>query len=190
VVLRHIDELPPELAPRAVSLVEHVDERIVRVVATATDAGAATRLRDCFPVRVQLPPLRQRAEDIPDLARVLVAALGGRAPVARLEATTVQNLMGQVWPGNVRELNAVLSSALVHSAGRDIAIKHLPPEYRAAPIRHRLTSLQRVEREALLNALADSAGNKQAAAELLGIARSTLYRKMRTLGIDGRCLSY
>jgi transcriptional regulator of acetoin/glycerol metabolism len=49
--------------------------------------------------------------------------------------------------------------------------------------------MQRAEREALLNALDDSGGNKQVAAEMLGIARSTLYRKIRSLGIDGRCLS-
>ncbi|WP_214367268.1 sigma-54-dependent Fis family transcriptional regulator [Pseudonocardia sp. H11422] len=191
-VLRHIDELPAELALRAVSLVETADERAVRVIATARLAehdDAATRLRDCFPARLQLPPLRQRVEDIPDLARAFVRDLAGHTPKPRLEPATLQNLMGQVWAGNIRELRTVLSSALMRSAGRDIAIKHLPPEYRTAPIRHRLTSLQRAEREAVLNALDDSGGNKQAAAELLGIARSTLYRKIRSLGIDGRCLS-
>jgi transcriptional regulator of acetoin/glycerol metabolism len=192
-VLRHIDELPAELASRAVSLVETAEEQVVRVVATAPrlleKGDAATRLRDCFPARLQLPPLRQRVEDIPDLARVSLRDLAGRTPTPRLEPATLQNLMAQVWPGNVRELRTVLSSALMRSAGRDLAIKHLPPEYRTAPIRHRLTSMQRAEREALLNALDDSGGNKQVAAEMLGIARSTLYRKIRALGIDGRCLS-
>ncbi|MHA6792057.1 sigma-54-dependent Fis family transcriptional regulator [Pseudonocardia bannensis] len=191
-VLRHIDELPAELASRAVSLVETADEHAVRLIATARLAehdDAATRLRDCFPARLRLPALRQRVEDIPDLARVLVRDLAGDAPAPRLEPATLQNLMGQVWSGNVRELRTVLTSALMRSAGRDVAIKHLPPEYRTAPIRHGLTSLQRAEREAVLNALDDCGGNKQAAAELLGIARSTLYRKIRSLGIDGRCLS-
>jgi transcriptional regulator of acetoin/glycerol metabolism len=191
-VLRQIDELPVELASRAVGLVERVDGHVVQVIATARLAGsgdAMTRLRDCFPARLQLPPLRQRAEDVADIALVLVRELADRSPPPRLEPATLQNFMGQLWPGNVRELRAVLSSALLRSARRDIAIEHLPPEYRTAPIKHRLTSLQRVEREALLNALDDSGGNKQAAAELLGIARSTLYRKIRILGIDGRCLS-
>ncbi|MCU1630377.1 MAG: modulated sigma54 specific transcriptional regulator, Fis family [Pseudonocardia sp.] len=192
-VLRHIDELPAELASRAVSLVETTEEHVVRVVATAPrlleKGDAASRLRDCFPARLQLPPLRQRVEDIPDLARVCLRDLAGRTPTPRLEPATLQNLMAQVWPGNVRELRTVLSCALMRSDGRDLAIKHLPPEYRTAPIRHRLTSMQRAEREALLNALDDSGGNKQVAAEMLGIARSTLYRKIRSLGIDGRCLS-
>ena len=191
-VLRQIDELPVEFAPRAVGLVERADGHPIQVIATArltNGEDAMTRLRDCFPARLQLPPLRKRAEDVADIARVLVRDLTRRSPVPRLGPATVQNLMGQVWPGNIRELRAVLSSALLRSVRRDIAIEHLPPEYRSAPIRHRLTSLQRVEREALLNALEDSGGNKQAAAELLGIARSTLYRKIRTLGIDGRCLS-
>lgn len=192
-VLRHIDELPAELASRAVSLVETTEEHVVRVVATAPrlleKGDAASRLRDCFPARLQLPPLRQRVEDIPDLARVCLRDLAGRTPTPRLEPATLQNLMAQVWPGNVRELRTVLSCALMRSDGRDLAIKHLPPEYRTAPIRHHLTSMQRAEREALLNALDDSGGNKQVAAEMLGIARSTLYRKIRSLGIDGRCLS-
>jgi transcriptional regulator of acetoin/glycerol metabolism len=192
-VLRHIDELPAELASRAASLVETAAEHAVRVVATAPRLlekdDAATRLRDCFPARLQLPPLRQRVEDIPDLAKVFIRDLAGRTPTPRLEPATLQNLMAQAWSGNVRELRTVLSSALMRSDGRDLAIKHLPPEYRTAPIRHRLTPMQRAEREALLNALDDSGGNKQVAAEMLGIARSTLYRKIRALGIDGRCLS-
>lgn len=192
VVLQHIDELPGDLAWRAVGLVEGADVQAVRLVATARPGGsqdATTRLRDCFPARLQLPPLRQRTEDVADIAQVLVRGVAGSSPAPRLEPATLQSLTGQVWPGNVRELRAVLSSALLRSAGRDVALKHLPPEYRTAPIRHRLTSLQRAEREALLNALDDSGGNKLAAAELLGIARSTLYRKIRILGIDGRCLS-
>jgi transcriptional regulator of acetoin/glycerol metabolism len=175
-----------------VGLVEGADEQAVRLVATARPGGSqdvTTRLRDCFPARLQLPPLRQRAEDVAAIAQVLVRDLAGCSPAPRLEPATLQSLTGQVWPGNVRELRAVLSSALLRSGGRNVALKHLPPEYRTAPIRHRLTALQRAEREALLNALDDSGGNKLAAAELLGIARSTLYRKIRILGIDGRCLS-
>lgn len=194
-VLRHIDELPAALHIRAVSLVEQVDGGAVRLVATIRahpdargDPGDVRgRLRDHFTARLQVPPLRRRVEDVADIAQVLLRELAGRP--ARLEPTTLQALTGQTWPGNVRELRAVLSSALLRSGGTDIAIKHLPPEYRQAPTRHRLTSMQRAEREALLEALDDSGGNKQAAAELLGIARSTLYRKIRILGIDGRCLS-
>lgn len=196
-LLRHIDELPPDLAARAVVLVEQADVDAVRVIATARVAeddavrgpDVTTRLRDCFPARLHLPPLRQRSEDIADVARVLLDDLTSCGSAPRLEPATLQTLMGQAWPGNVRELRAVLGSALIRSGGQAVAIKHLPPEYRSAPIRHRLTSLQRAEREVLLNALDDSGGNKQAAAERLGIARSTLYRKIRTLGIDGRCLS-
>ncbi|WP_130291489.1 sigma-54-dependent Fis family transcriptional regulator [Pseudonocardia sediminis] len=199
-VLRHIDALPPELAARAVSMVEQADEQAARVIATARliegdavagpiAAGAAARLRDCFAARLHVPPLRRRIEDIADVARALVGDLTDRTPAPRLEPATQQTLMGQLWPGNVRELRAVLGSALIRSRGRDVAIKHLPPEYRTAPIRHRLTSLQRAEREAVLNALDDCRGNKQAAAEQLGIARSTLYRKIRILGVDSRSLS-
>lgn len=191
-VLRHIDELPAALLSRAVSALERVDDGAVRLLATVRDAdpdGAGSRLRDYFPARLQVPPLRRRVEDVADIARAILGELAGRPAPPRPEPATLQGLMGQTWPGNVRELRAVLSSALLRSGGADIALKHLPPEYRQAPARHRLTSMQRAEREALLEALDDSGGNKQAAAELLGIARSTLYRKIRILGIDGRCLS-
>jgi transcriptional regulator of acetoin/glycerol metabolism len=90
------------------------------------------------------------------------------------------------WPGNLRELDAVLSAAVLRSMGSDIALVHLPAEYRRPAPRRRLPSLKRAERETILEALATSAGNKFAAAESLGIARSTLYRKMRALGIDDK----
>jgi transcriptional regulator of acetoin/glycerol metabolism len=90
------------------------------------------------------------------------------------------------WPGNLRELDAALSAGLLRAMGSDIALTHLPSEYRQAAPRRRLASLKRAERETILAALDDAAGNKLAAAERLGIARSTLYRKMRALGLDDK----
>jgi sigma-54 dependent transcriptional regulator, acetoin dehydrogenase operon transcriptional activator AcoR len=78
----------------------------------------------------------------------------------------------------------VLTSAAVRASGREIDLRHLPPEYRGTGTRRHLSSLQRSERESVLDALSVSRGNKKAAAGQLGIARSTLYRKMRALGID------
>ena len=68
--------------------------------------------------------------------------------------------------------------------GGDIGLSSVPQRYRCAPSRHRLASLERAERDAILQTLADVRGNKQLAAKRLGIARSTLYRKMRAFGID------
>jgi transcriptional regulator of acetoin/glycerol metabolism len=101
-----------------------------------------------------------------------------------LQPGTLRTLTSLDWPGNVRELRAVLTTAAVRSLGSDIAHEHLPPEYRSPRSRSGCTSLQRAERDIVIEALAEARGNKQAAAERLGIARSTLYRKMRLLGID------
>jgi sigma-54 dependent transcriptional regulator, acetoin dehydrogenase operon transcriptional activator AcoR len=133
-----------------------------------------------------VPPLRYRVEDIADIAPVIIKQRTGRSPAPRLQPPTLQTLTGLNWPGNIREQEAVLTSATVQSMGSDITQAHLPPEYRSSPSRHGLALLARAERDTILQALADAAGNKLAAAQRLGIARSTLYRKIRALGIDDK----
>ena len=105
-------------------------------------------------------------------------------PLPRLQPGTLRTLRSLDWPGNVRELDGVLATAAGRSLGCDITHEHLPPEYRSTSNRTEHRSLQRAERDIVLEALAETHGNKLAAAERLGIARSTLYRKMRILGID------
>lgn len=185
-VLRHLDDLPVELCPPVLAHLEAGTGR-ARLIATALERGGygpAARLLDHFLASLVVPPLRYRAEDIADIAPVIIKQRTGRSPVPRLQPATLQTLTGLDWPGNIRELEAVLTSAVVRSMGSDITQAHLPPEYRSSPARHRLASLERAERDTILQALADADGNKLAAAERLGIARSTLYRKMRALGID------
>jgi transcriptional regulator of acetoin/glycerol metabolism len=188
-ILRHIDHTPADACAPLAALLEDLDDIPARVAATAgtpTADAPATRLLDHFPARVELPPLRHRPEDIADIALVLLRARADGGSHPRLQATTLQALMALDWPGNLRELDAVLSAAVLRSMGSDIALVHLPAEYRRPAPRRRLPSLKRAERETILEALATSAGNKFAAAESLGIARSTLYRKMRALGIDDK----
>ncbi|MCE0767193.1 hypothetical protein LWC35_30450 [Pseudonocardia kujensis] len=180
-VLRHLDRTPEPLLPTIAALLD--GPRSARVVATA-DGSSDCRLLDHFPARVELPPLRHRPEDIPDIAPVLLAR--GEGPAPRLQAQAVQALMALEWRGNVRELAAVLGSARLRSMGGDIALSHLPAEHRRAVNGPSLPTLKRSEREAILEALSDANGNKLAAAGRLGIARSTLYRKMRALGIDDK----
>ena len=185
VVLRHLDQLDPELAPRVEGLVEQ--ESATRVLATVRSRGertAAGRVLDHFPISITVPPLRYRTEDIGDLAPPLLAAHTAHRPVPRLSPGTLCTLAALDWPGNIRELEAVLATAVHRSLGSDIAHEHLPPEYRSTRNRAGGSALQRAERDIVLEALAETHGNKVAAAERLGIARSTLYRKMRVLGID------
>lgn len=187
VLLRHVDQLVPELAARVEGVVDAASESSTRLLATARGRGertAAARVLDHFLVSITVPPLRFRTEDIPDLAPALLAAHTNHRPVPRLLPGTVATLAALDWPGNVRELEAVLATAVTRSMGSDIALGHLPPEYRSTSSRTGRSSLRRAERDIVLEALAETRGNKLAAAERLGIARSTLYRKMRVLGID------
>ena len=185
-VLRHLDDLPAGACSQVLARLDAGIGR-ARLIATARERGGhgpAARLLDHFPATLAVPALRFRVEDIADIAPVIIKQRTGRSPAPRLQPATLQTLTGLDWPGNIRELGAVLTSAVVQSMGSDITQAHLPPEYRSSPTRHRLASLERAERDTILQALADADGNKLAAAARLGIARSTLYRKMRALGID------
>jgi transcriptional regulator of acetoin/glycerol metabolism len=189
VVLAHLDLAPDAACPPLAALLDDHSGREARLAATAgSPAGdaAAARLFDRFPARVEIPPLRYRPEDIADIAPVLIRDRSPDGPTPRLQAGALQVLMALDWPGNLRELDAALSAGLLRAMGSDIALTHLPSEYRQAAPRRRLASLKRAERETILAALDDAAGNKLAAAERLGIARSTLYRKMRALGLDDK----
>lgn len=185
VVLRHLDELAPSLATRVAGIVECSEP--TRLIATARGRGGpdgVSRILDHFPVSLTVPPLRFRGEDVADLAPRLLGEQAANRPTPWLVPGTVRTLASLDWPGNVRELKAVLSTAAVRSLGSDIGHEHLPPEYRSRGSRSGGSSLQRAERDIVLEALAETHGNKLAAAERLGVARSTLYRKMRLLGID------
>lgn len=182
VVLRHLDQLPSDLAPR----VEGILDAAPTVIATARSRGsqtAASRTLDHFPVSITVPPLRYRSEDITDIAPLLLSAHTTNRP-PRLRPATLRTLTKLDWPGNIRELESVLATAITRSLGSDICLEHLPTEYRSTDNRAGASSLQRAERDIVLEALSETQGNKLAAAKRLGIARSTLYRKMRILGID------
>lgn len=185
VVVRHLDELAPALAARVEAVVESGAR--ARVIATARGRGghdAVSRVLDHFPLSLTVPPLRYRGEDIADLAPLLLNARSLRRPVPRLTPGALRTLVGLDWPGNVRELESVLVTAVTRSLGSDISQQHLPPEYRSGGNRSGPSSLQRAERDIVMETLVETRGNKLAAAARLGVARSTLYRKMRVLGID------
>lgn len=190
VLVRHLDEIAPELAPRVEGIIEAAPT--AQIIATARSRDERTvvgRTLDHFPVSLTVPPLRYRNEDIADIAPLLLAAHNTNQPTPRLRPNTLRTLTKLDWPGNIRELQAILTTAVTRSLGSDISHEHLPPEYRSTNNRTGDSSLQRAERDIVMEALAETRGNKLAAAERLGIARSTLYRKMRVLGINTSHLS-
>lgn len=185
VILRRIDQLAPTLADAMERLLEEPTARWLIATSRARGGDDATaRVLDHLPFSLTVPPLRYRTEDIADLATDLLVRHTTHRPVPRLQPGTLRTLRSLDWPGNVRELDGVLANAAARSLGCDITHEHLPPEYRSTSNRTEHRSLQRAERDIVLEALAETHGNKLAAAERLGIARSTLYRKMRILGID------
>ena len=122
---------------------------------------------------VEIPPLRTRPEDIGPIA---AGILGGR----RVRPEALQLLERLPWPGNVRELAVALHATHAPVIGVD----DLPADLRAQAARVPTSGLQRLEAEAIAQALAGCGGNKRDAARALGISRSTLYRKLRAYGLD------
>jgi transcriptional regulator of acetoin/glycerol metabolism len=135
-------------------------------------------------IRVDIPPLRQRPEDILDLVPALLKRLAAEHPERRAGSEVVQALTRFAWPGNVRQLEATLRAALARSAGAEIRSDDLPLEVRRAAAGRRLTPMEQAELDAILAALDETNGNKVETASRLGISRSTLYRKMRSFGLE------
>ncbi len=129
-------------------------------------------------VRLNLPPLRERREDIPELVEHILHELAAHrpTPVPHVESDVIQRLQGHDWPGNIRELRNVLESVLVFSSSRSIGMEDVPVEIR----RTLRSSLPPVldERTKILTALVSTGWNRNRAAEILHCSRMTLYRKM------------
>jgi DNA-binding NtrC family response regulator len=146
--------------------------------------------------QIEVPPLRERKEDIPPLVALFVKQfaqqLGKSEPAIAPDA--FQKLVDYSWPGNVRELQNAMEYAVVLARQDLIGVKELPAEVqlpvalqrteRAAAAPQGVQSLDDVERATILQALAQCHGNKKKAAQLLGIQRPTLYNKMKRYAIE------
>jgi transcriptional regulator of acetoin/glycerol metabolism len=111
----------------------------------------------------------------------LIAAF---AAPRRLAPEAVQLLLRLSWPGNVRELRTVVEGMVAGSSSPVLGLSDVPAQLRQAAPRRQLTRFERSEVHTILEAMAESGGNKKSAARLLGISRSTLYRKLQAAGID------
>ncbi len=135
-------------------------------------------------MRIHLPPLRERREDIPLLIRHFLAmsrsALG--KSVSSLDAETMRALLEYPWPGNVRELRSAVEYATVSSAGNLIRVEDLPPEF-LNPVPSHVESGQGDNRERYIAAIRAAGGNRSLAAKNLGIGRATFYRHLARLRI-------
>jgi len=146
-------------------------------------------------VEIEIPPLRERPEDITVLAEYFLQSLRTRtsSTVEQISPDAKNILLNYSWPGNVRELRNVIERALVFARGQEILPEHLPLELaqRTEPVKESPQkvgpplSLAEMEKRHILITLDFTGGNKLRTAELLGISRSTLYEKMKLYDIRG-----
>ncbi|RZI40536.1 AAA family ATPase [Herbaspirillum sp. HC18] len=131
-----------------------------------------------FPIH--LPALRERTDDIPLLINsILHRNVGGRTRIA-VNPAALQQLQSYAWPGNVRELRNVLERAMLFCDDGEIRPEHLPPDMSTYPERSRSTT----EDATLRKALADFRGTRRELAAHLGMSERTLYRRLKSIGID------
>jgi DNA-binding NtrC family response regulator len=200
------------LQTRAVTRVGGARPRLfdVRVVATshrdlAEDTAAGlfrADLREMLaPLSLVVPPVRCRSGDIPALvvdalARVTLTAATDYRQLPPCSPAAMKLLREYQWPGNVAELRAAMLSAVVRSNGGQIQVQHLPAAIRSAsprlrerqpgdvePARYHRGTSDPSERAAIVSALAAARGSRFRAAALLGMGRTTLWRKLKEYGL-------
>ena len=212
--LDEISEMPPDLQTRFLRVLQEREYRPLgstrtlkadfRVVAATNrpvaQALAENRLRADLYYRlntfqIEIPPLRERKEDIPPLVASFVKRFAQQMGKAEPQITpeAFQKLLDYNWRGNVRELQNAMEYAVVLARQDQIGIKELPTEVQLPSAlqnsgggNHFIAgarNLDDLEREAILQALAQCHGNKKKAAQILGIQRPTLYNKMKRYAI-------
>jgi two-component system NtrC family response regulator len=141
-------------------------------------------------VHIHVPPLRERREDIPLLAEHLLTRHAEQMGRQRMsfDPEALAALMAYDWEGNVRQLENAVQRALVVCRGRVIHREHLPPEILVGSSGQggsidRAPQAPSRELAETLHALAEAGGNHQRAAELLGIHRTTLWRRIKRHGL-------
>jgi DNA-binding NtrC family response regulator len=137
-------------------------------------------------VNISLPSLRERTEDIPEFVRYFlkeaVEETGSKVTGITESATTI--LTNYEWPGNIRQLRNAIRTMVVMSDRQQLDVQDIPPEIHqprqlAAGPRSQGMSLNEMEKQAIIEALAKTKGNRQIAAKILGIGERTLYRKIK-----------
>lgn len=136
-------------------------------------------------VQIKLPPLRERKSDIPLLATRFMQKFSDLSPdIAGVSDDAMERLVAHDWPGNVRELENVIERAMALSNGRVLHMSDLPSSVTASknksPVRADTPgSLEDVRMQAILRAVRKAGGDKTVAARLLGIGKTTMYRKLK-----------
>jgi DNA-binding NtrC family response regulator len=145
--------------------------------------------------QIEVPPLRERKEDIPPLVGTFLKRFAQelRKEEPEIAPEAFQKLVDYSWPGNVRELQNAIEYAVVLARQNKIGVKELPTEVQLPVALQQaerannsggVQNLDDMERNAIIQALAQCHGNKKKAAQVLGIQRPTLYNKMKRYSIE------
>ena len=210
IFLDEIGEVPLSLQPKILRVIEDKEvlpigstqpSRLnVRIIASTnrdlqTEVAAERFREDLFyrlnVISIRVPALRERREDIPLLVDHLIRRHNAEMKRTYRGAgnTALKILMSLPWKGNVRELDNVLERAMILGNGEWITPAELPPceapqEESTQLVGNNLrTAVQSYEKSHIENILKETAGDKTRAAQLLGVSRSSLYRKLESLGI-------
>jgi len=136
-------------------------------------------------VQIKLPPLRERKSDIPILVNSFLEKFSeSHGNMRAISEDAMARLIAYDWPGNVRELENAIERAVALGSGPILHVGDLPSNLQFGtgeriPQNDELLPLEELERRAILRALREAGGDKLAAARLLGIGKTTLYRKLK-----------
>lgn len=183
VAVEGIHLLPLAAAARVAQLLRSSTAWYVLTSCPAGELGAEhAALAATCAAQIEIPPLRYRKEELGGLVRSLVRQLAPQAAI-RLTNPVWDALRAHAWPANMRELAAVTRHLVERRRSDVVTPEDLPPSLRVGRAGRTLSPLEQAEYDTIVRTLANSAGNKARAAQALGISRTTLYSRMRYLGI-------
>ena len=185
-----------EIKPVGSTERRHINVRIIAATNRDLDAAikAGTFRQDLYfrlnVVQIKLPPLRDRKRDIPLLVTSFLEKFSHPDSSPRtISEQAMQRLIAYDWPGNVRELENAIERGVALGTGPILQSADLPtnlqyPSTERLPEKDELLPLEELERRAILRTLRETAGDKLAAARMLGIGKTTLYRKLKQYNVE------
>jgi len=191
-ILKHINLLDDDTARRTAEAILRMPQQLERGLLHATSSAQGLHpisdehqaLLDVLAVgRIDIPNLRERKQDFRALLKLLEHRFASTKSITYTQGA-FNALTRAPWPGNLRQLESVMRGVFALGRSSEITIDQLPPSIAEYASRRDLTMLEQLEVDGITNALIKCGGNKVVAAEMLGVSRSTLYRKMGTYKLD------
>jgi transcriptional regulator of acetoin/glycerol metabolism len=186
VVVRHLefaDRLLSAAIAAEIDRMSPAGNRLLGTLTTRTVPEGLDGLLSRFGARLAVPPLRERRNDIPALVRQFVHRHGAESRL-RFHPETLAVLRSAEFADNVRQLETLVAGTVASRRSGDVLPSDLPSLALSGPVH--LSPMERAQRDAIVKALADAAGNKAAAAAALGISRPTLYKRIAVYEIETR----